>query len=188
MSTSRQYLMIMEQELREVPEPLRREWLADYAEHFRIGIENGQPEEEICRELGDPRVIAKELKLNNRFELVKTNGNPVHLVKAMLVGTSLGLFNLLFVLAPFIAVSAVLIAIWAVVVALFAGALYAAGQGAFGGQYKGLTGFAFAFILVGLGIIVFIAARALTKGFVRGTAKYLQANRRLLREGSSRSV
>jgi len=183
MSASRQYLATLEQELREVPEPLRREWLADYAEHFRIGIENGQPEEEICRELGDPLVIAKELKLNDRFEQAKTNGSFVQLVKAMLVGTSLGLFNLLFVLAPFLAISAVLLAVWAVVAALFAGALVAAWQGAFGEQYTGVAGFSIAFILIGAGMILLFAARLLTKGFVRGTARYLQANRNLLREG-----
>ncbi|GFN32839.1 HAAS signaling domain-containing protein [Paenibacillus xylaniclasticus] len=182
MSMSRQYLMTLEQELREVPEPLRQEWLADYVEHFRIGIENGQPEEEICRELGDPRLIARELKLNNRFELVKTSGSLVQLVKAVLVGTSLGLFNLIFVLAPFIAVAAVLLALWAVVAAFFIAALVMAWQGAFGGENSGITGFSLAFIGVGLGIISFVGTRQLTKGFVRGTARYLQANRKLLRD------
>lgn len=190
MSTRHQYLQTLEQELRDVPEPLRREWLADYAEHFRIAYENGQPEADICRELGDPRVIARELLLNNRFERAKKDGSFVQLVRAILVGTSLGLFNLIFVLAPFLVMSVLVVVMWVVDFAFFAGALYAAWLGAFGDanvgdgrQFHGITGFSASFILVGLAIIVLVVGQRVTKGFVRGAARYLQANRKLLRDG-----
>ncbi|MBD3920621.1 DUF1700 domain-containing protein [Paenibacillus sp. PR3] len=190
MNTRNEYLRMLEHELRDVPEPLRQEWIADYAEHFRMAYENGQPEIETCRELGDPRVIARELRMNHQFEQAKKDGSFVRLVRAMLIGTSLGLFNLIFVLAPFLVVSALLVAMWIVDFAFFAGALYAAWLGAFGDpnvgdarQYHGVTGFSVAFILVGLGIIVLVVGHRMTKGFVRGTARYMQANRKLLRDG-----
>ena len=190
MNTRDDYLQMLEQELRDVPEPLRRDWIADYAEHFRMAYENGQPEADTCRELGDPRVIARELRMNYQFEQAKRDGSFVRLVRAMLIGTSLGLFNLIFVLAPFLVVSVLLIAMWVVDLAFFAGALYAAWLGAFGDpnvgagrQFNGITGFSAAFILIGLGIIILVVGHKATKSFVRGTARYLQVNRKLLRDG-----
>lgn len=187
MSMSNQYLQSLEQELRDVPEPLRREWLADYAEHFRIAMENGQPEADICQELGDPRVIARELRMNNRFEQAQKNGSLMQLMRALLVGTSLGVFNLLFILAPFLGVAAAIIAMWAVDGMLLLIPLYFVWESVFGELYSGLSGLAMALIAIGLGLVLLVIMKVLTRWFVRGTIRYLQANRKLLQEGSSRA-
>ncbi|MWC29460.1 HAAS signaling domain-containing protein [Paenibacillus sp. MMS18-CY102] len=184
MTTGTQYLKMLEHELKDVPEPLRREWLADYTEHFRLAIENGQPEADICLELGDPRDIARELKLNMGMEKAVKSGSLMQLSRAMLIGTSLGVFNLLFVLAPFIAVIAVIISLWAVVVALFGSALLALWGGFVQDSHSGMAGISLALITTGLGILFGVLTKALTRWFVRGTSRYLQANRRLIQESS----
>ncbi|EFM08415.1 protein of unknown function DUF1700 [Paenibacillus curdlanolyticus YK9] len=184
MTTGTQYLQMLEHELKGVPEPLRREWLADYAEHFRLAIENGQPEADICLELGDPRDIARELKLNVRMEKASKSGSLVQLTRVMLVGTSLGVFNLLFVLAPFIAVSAVIVALWAVVAAFFGSALLALWGGFVQDMHSGIAGISLACVTTGLGILFGALTKVLTRWFVRGTSRYLQANRRLIQESS----
>jgi uncharacterized membrane protein len=76
--------------------------LADYAEHFSIGKSEGRSEEDLCRALGSPEDVAKEIRatyLVKKAEQACSAGNIWHAVTATL---GLGLFNLAVVLIPFI--------------------------------------------------------------------------------------
>jgi len=85
--------------------------VSDYAEHFRMGKESGRTDEELVKSLGSPEDIARELKamhLVKKAENVKSAGNIFHAVLATL---GLGLFNLVFVLAPFLLIIVMLMVI-----------------------------------------------------------------------------
>jgi uncharacterized membrane protein len=76
--------------------------LSDYAEHFSIGRSEGRSEEELCRSLGSPDDVAKEIRatyLVKKAEHARSAENIWHAVMATL---GLGLFNLAVVLIPFI--------------------------------------------------------------------------------------
>ena len=76
--------------------------LSDYAEHFSIGKSEGRSEEELCRALGSPEDVAKEIRatyLVKKAEQARSAENIWHAVMATI---GLGLFNLIFVLLPFI--------------------------------------------------------------------------------------
>jgi len=76
--------------------------LSDYAEHFSIGKSEGRSEEDLCRALGSPDDVAKEIRatyLVKKAEQARSARNIWHAVMATL---GLGLFNLVFVLIPFI--------------------------------------------------------------------------------------
>jgi len=62
MMNKREYLGILDQAMEGLPYNIRNEILADYAEHFRLGLEMGRTEEDIAESLGDPLLIASDLK------------------------------------------------------------------------------------------------------------------------------
>jgi len=93
--------------------------LSDYVEHFRIGKAEGRTEEELYHALGAPEDVTREIKATymvSRAEQTRSCSNIWHAIMATL---GLGLFNLVFVLVPFI-ILAVLVAVVFVVGCLFA--------------------------------------------------------------------
>jgi uncharacterized membrane protein len=76
--------------------------ISDYSEHFMIGKANGRTDEELWSSLGSPEDVAREIRvmhLVKKAEDVRSCRNIFHAVVATL---GLGLFNLVFVLVPFI--------------------------------------------------------------------------------------
>jgi uncharacterized membrane protein len=90
----------------------------DYEEHFRFGIESGKTEEEIVIALGDPSLIAKQYRANQTIELANTNPSTKNIFGAVLAAVSLGFFNLVIVLGPFIALVGVVFALFASAIAV----------------------------------------------------------------------
>lgn len=86
--------------------------ISDYSEHFAIGKTNGRTDEELWISLGSPQDVAREIRvmhLVKKAEDVRSAKNIFHAVIATL---GLGLFNLVFVLAPFILLVVVLLLIF----------------------------------------------------------------------------
>ena len=60
------FLYILNQNLYSLSDLERGDIIADYEEHFRIGLtEHGLSEEEICERLGDPSILAAEFTSNS---------------------------------------------------------------------------------------------------------------------------
>jgi uncharacterized membrane protein len=86
--------------------------VSDYSEHFSIGKANGRTDEELWRSLGSPEDVARDIRvmhLVKKAENVRSCRNIFHAVIATL---GLGLFNLLFVLVPFIILVVMLLMIF----------------------------------------------------------------------------
>lgn len=60
--TKQEYLSELEQALSVFPSDFTRDILNDYEEHFKMGLQHGKTEEQICTELGDVRAFVQELK------------------------------------------------------------------------------------------------------------------------------
>jgi uncharacterized membrane protein len=91
--------------------------LSDYREHFRLGKAEGRSEDELFRSLGSPDEVAKEIRathLVTRAEHTCSCRNIFHAVAATL---GLGLFNLVFVLVPFILLLVMLLMVFSAGVA-----------------------------------------------------------------------
>ncbi|CAM4407421.1 HAAS signaling domain-containing protein [Paenibacillus tarimensis] len=166
-----------------VPEHQRAEWLYDYELHFRMAAENGIPEEQAAAELGDPRLIAKELLLGYRVHQAEDNSTVVSVSRAVFATVGLGFFNLVFVLGPFIAVLGVLIALWAVSGALLLVAAACIWEGYRGEMFSLPQGFSLAAVSCGLGLLSGAGTLSLSRGFFSMTLKYLRFNTRLVRGG-----
>lgn len=72
-----QFMQAMEIHLRPMDPLERAELLADYEQHFEMGLREGRPEEEIARELGHPIEIAKEA-LGDRYDAQTPGSDPFY--------------------------------------------------------------------------------------------------------------
>lgn len=72
-----QFIQAMEIHLRPMDPLERAELLADYEQHFEMGLREGRPEEEIARELGHPIEIAKEA-LGDRYDAQTPGSDPFY--------------------------------------------------------------------------------------------------------------
>lgn len=158
--------------------------LYDYEEHFDIGLSKGKTEEEIAKELGNPKNIAKAYRASATVTAAENNPSPRNLFKAILAAMALGFFNLVIVLGPFIAIVGLLFALYAISVGFIIG-----GVGSFFGTIAApflpyrinvgmhpITSISFGIGLTALGVLIMIGSFYLTKLLYQGTIKYLRWN------------
>ncbi|GGD86523.1 HAAS signaling domain-containing protein [Paenibacillus nasutitermitis] len=177
-----QYLRQLWELLTPIPERLRRDLMFDYEEHFRQAAEHGKSEEEAAHELGDPRMIAKEMLLGYRVEQAEIrNGGITHVSRAVFAAVSLGFFNLVFVLGPFIGLLGILLALWATSIAVGLSSLAAIYEGVFGDAWSSTQGIFVAIALLAVGMLLGALSHWLTRAVSRVTLKYLKFNFRMMR-------
>lgn len=106
------YLRELRRSLQGTAEEEKSEIVSDYEEHFRVGLSRGKSEEEIARSLGSPRTIGRSYRIDSML------GDGVHatvaeVLRAVFATTSLGFFNIVIVLGPFVALVGVMVSLWA---------------------------------------------------------------------------
>lgn len=103
----------LEELLGELPERDRRSLINKYREHFNLDMSLGKTEEEIVAFLGNPKTVARYIIANHLVEKAEADANIRNVFKAVLGSMSLGVFNLVFFLGPFLVLIAVLAALFA---------------------------------------------------------------------------
>jgi uncharacterized membrane protein len=181
-----EFLTTLEKSLVNISTDEKKDIMYDYEEHFRMGEKNGKSEEDLVNELGDPWNIAKQYRVTQSIDLAQSQPNTKNVFNAVFAAISLGLFNLIFILGPFIGIVGILIGLFAASVGITV-----AGGGMLLGtilspvipQYVnlpiGIPSAVFAFYGVGtmaLGALFFIGLCYLCKYFYIGTIKYLRWN------------
>ncbi len=179
-----EFMKTLKQSLGNVNASEREDILYDYEEHFRIGFEKNKTEEEIIKELGDPKTIGKSYIASAAVEDAIENPSTKNIGKAILAAVALGFFNLVIVLGPFIGLVAVLISLFIAAIAIFIGgvaSIFAAAFHPFFNSTVTIYGNPIAVIFFGigataLGILFFIGVCYLSKFFYKATIKYLKWN------------
>ena len=179
-----EFIGILRNELSGIPKEEIEDILYDYEEHFEIGIHKGKTEEEIVKELGNPKSIAKSYRASIKITEAEKNPNATNLFKAILAAMALGFFNLVVVLAPFIVIVALLFSLYAISVGFIIG-----GVGSFFGTItapffphrvnigmNSIASISFGIGLTALGVLIMIGCFYLTKLLYNGTIKYLKWN------------
>ncbi len=85
----------------------------DYEEHFNIGMQEGQSEEEIAVKLGNPTSIARQYRADYMVKQAEQHKSTANMLRAVLAIIGLGFFNIIIVLGPFMALVACLLALFA---------------------------------------------------------------------------
>ncbi|MCK9631670.1 MAG: DUF1700 domain-containing protein [Methanoregula sp.] len=167
-----------------LPEEELNDIVSDYAEHFRIGKADGRSEEELFRSLGSPEDVAREIRathLVKQAEDVKSCKNIFHAVLATL---GLGLFNLVFVLIPFILLVVLLMVVFilGIMFAIFGPAafiysvLQILGIPAFAIWQSPVAGVFFSIGITTFGLLLVIGDYYLARFFYRIGIQYLKWN------------
>ena len=185
--TEKQYMRLLRRELRRVSPDDRDAILADCREHFARGRESGQTEEGLARSLGHPSDVAAAAvtELGDK----KQNESTAKSVLRISIGSlAILLFNLIFILGPYLGLVGGMIGLWA-------GALAIAVSGAAvalavplepvleiwirGNQLMPMEGFMIrvaqffgGIACVALGLLAVMGMILLTRLFIRGTAGY----------------
>ncbi len=158
--------------------------VSDYAEHFSIGKGNGRTDEELWRSLGSPEDVAREIRIMHlvkKAENVRSCRNIFHAVIATL---GLGLFNLVFVLVPFILLVLMLLFVFiiGVVFAIFgpvaflSSVLQLAGVPAFALWLSPGAGIFISTGMTSLGLLLIIGDYYLARFFYHVGIQYLKWN------------
>ncbi len=182
------FLQELSRYLYRIPQNERVDILADYEDHFSAGLEAGKTEEEIAASLGNPESIAKNFNADYVLKEADENRTAGNIFRAVIAIISLGFFNLVFVLGPFIGLLGVL---FAFIVTGFA--ISAAGIGVFLASIlspalptivdMSLHPLVAAFTGIGLtslGLLILIGDYFLAKLFYSATISYLKLNIKII--------
>lgn len=183
------YLRELRRSLQGIAEEEKSEIVSDYEEHFRVGSSRGKSEEEIARSLGSPRTIGHSYRIDSMLG----GGEPAtaaSVLRAVFATTSLGFFNIVIVLGPFVALVAVMISLWAAAASIglsgLALVLGVIAQPIFP-AYISTGGFhpivlVFAGIgLAALGVVVAIGMISLSRVVLRMVGSYVRLNVRIVK-------
>ncbi|WP_071458854.1 HAAS signaling domain-containing protein [Bacillus massilinigeriensis] len=176
-----QFLKQLNASLERLPQDERQDILQDYEEYFAIGLEKGKTEQEISASLGNPKQISRELTVSYRLDQVEQKTTAGNVMRAVWAVIGLGFFNLVIVLAPFVALVGVIIAGWVSAIC-FILAPFSVLINLFLGTFRWFDLF-FTVGLCGIGIFLamgmFFATSAISKGFIR----YMKFNASLVKGG-----
>ena len=183
-----QFLTKMKIYLRSIPEPERNELLADYESHFDSALEEGKSQEQVAKALGNPKILAAEIKADYYIENANQKNTISNVFSAVLAAAALGFFNLVFVLGPFFGFIGILISFWSVSAALFISGFVGALASLYSVLFKhsffdiAQLDISFPTLFFGLisisltGFFMCILCYYLTKSFFMLTVKYLKWN------------
>lgn len=189
----RHFIEILQSNLSFLPKERQKEIVADYEEHFAEGLSKGQSEEEISQRLGDPKLIAKQYKIQN---IIGDEDAPLTIGKALriiYVGLSIAFVNLIFVVGFYIGLIGAYLGIFVTNVAMIATSLIlifiAIWPFSSFGQFASVNSQAltlellpvdrFMFFFLGLGflslfVILLFGTLKVGKWIAKGTVKYIQ--------------
>ena len=106
-----EYLRKLSRAVASLPDSERDEILADYSEHFMMGLADGRTEAEISSALGDPRSIGREFTALSLVKQAEETPSAGSLSRAVIATVGLGLFNLLVVFFPFLILVMIIVTI-----------------------------------------------------------------------------
>jgi uncharacterized membrane protein len=119
-----EYLDALKRAMLGLPPDVQARTLADYEQRFVDGEAAGRPEQEVGRELDDPKQVALTLRtsahlhtLNDpkRFDQAK---NPANVLRLLVSGVGLAIFNL-FMIVPAVVYSALLFTVYVCALAFY---------------------------------------------------------------------
>lgn len=182
-----EFLRILEIYLKDLPENEIRDIISDYEEHFHIGLSKGKTEEEISRELGDPKEIAKNYVSSGSTSKFDRDNKEDYLPPRNIFTIILLIFlNAIIILGPYMVVLGILLGIFGTGLGFILGGIAIL----FGAPFAifipfliphFLTALGFGMALGILGVLIIILGVYLSKGLYRLTLKYINWNVKIVK-------
>lgn len=183
--TEQEYIRILRSRLEgTLPDDELSDIVSDYTEHFRIGKADGRTEEDLFRSLGSPDDVAREIRATHLVRKAEGDRSWKNIVHAVLATIGLGLFNLVFVLVPFIILVVLLFVVFfaGIVCAVFGpvagifSVLQLAGLSAFAIWQSPAAGVFFSLGITTFGLLLIIGDYYLARFFYLIGIRYLKWN------------
>jgi len=163
------FFMELQHLLKKLPEEDIQDIMRDYEEYFLIGMKEGKTEDEIITKLGSPKQVAKEILANYQMDLLEKEPSPTNMLKATWAIIGLSLFNLIFVLGPFIGLLSLLLAGWIVSLSFVFSPILALFSLTINSFFQSI-------LLCGIGLLIGIGLYYLTNWVRLFIIKYLKFN------------
>lgn len=122
-----------------LPPEVQAKTLAYYEQRFVDGVAAGRTEEDVARELDDPKKIAMTLRASTHLRAFEEKRNPATLLRLLVSGVGLAVFNL-FMVVPAIVYASLLAALYACALALYFGGVVVTASGLAGANELVLEG------------------------------------------------
>lgn len=180
------FLDELSSQLKKVPEHDRREILYDFEEHFELGVQSGKTEEEIAENLGNPKVIVKDLLAEYMVSQAESDQSVKSMFHAVLAAISLSFFNIIFLLGPIVAIIGVYLALSATAIVLTLSPLVLIASLFFDGPVDILVEFFMAITFCSLGVLMSIGMIYVGKFLYQMILKYVKFNIRVVKGGTGR--
>ncbi|WP_332634925.1 DUF1700 domain-containing protein [Halalkalibacter flavus] len=179
----KQFLTELDHALTKLSPGERQDILNDFEEHFAVGLEEGQTEEEISASLGSPLQIAKDTLASYHLDKVEATATTGNIIRAVWAVIGLGFFNLVIVLGPFIALVSIVFAGWTVGISFIASPLLLLiNIIIYPGSFQ-LFDLFMSLALCGLGLFIAIGMYFVTRYVMKGYVRYLKYNVKLVKGG-----
>ncbi|MBU5272251.1 DUF1700 domain-containing protein [Staphylococcus caprae] len=94
------YLKILKSHLKHIDSNEKDDILNEYETHFYSGKQEGKSEEQIAHELGNPKVIAKELNATAAVERAHNKSTVNNITSAIIAVMGLSILNFFVILVP----------------------------------------------------------------------------------------
>lgn len=175
-----QFLEQLSGHLKRLSEEERNDILYDYKEHFQFGIEEGKTEGQIVRELGSPRVIAKEILASARLDEMEKDPSATNISRVMMAAIGLSLFNLIIVIGPLVAVAGVLLGLWISSIGFILSPILAAIKMVIMQSFIPFDMF-MSIAFLGIGLLLFVASYYMSVAYKKFCVRYLQWNLKVIK-------
>jgi uncharacterized membrane protein len=117
-----EYLDALKRAMLGLPPETQAKTLAYYEQRFVDGAALGRSEEDVSKELDDPRKIALTLRTSAHLGAFQEKKNPANLLRLLVTGAGLAIFNL-FMVVPAAVFAALLTALYACALAFYVGGI-----------------------------------------------------------------
>jgi uncharacterized membrane protein len=185
----KQYIEKLSKYLKSLPREEVVDIIGDFDEYFEIGKERGREEEELSTSLGNPKALAKQIRLESYIKKAEQTTSAANIGRAIFTSIGLSFFNIIFVLPPLVVIFAAIVALFVAAVSIGAAGITGTVGSFFYPLYSQYITFKvniaaqiFAFIGLGsFGILFFIGDLYLAKLIYRLIVKYLRFNLNIIR-------
>lgn len=182
------FLTELDKRLQQITAVERQDILEDFKEHFAMGREAGKSDAEIAQSLGSPQQISKELLASYHIERMETTKSPGDVLRAVWSTISLGFFNLVIVLGPFLALVGIMIAGWGIGIVLIGSPLLVFVNTIVHPSIFEIYDVFMSFVLCGIGLCIILGMFYATRSVKSLTIRYLKYNVRVVKGGTNHAT
>ncbi|QLK86705.1 HAAS domain-containing protein [Staphylococcus sp. 17KM0847] len=183
--TKKDYLNILYEHLKNIPEQEKQEIVAEYDNHFIEGAKDGKSETEMIEMLGDPKIIAKDIVAESAVNQASENHSAQNVFLAVLAVIGLSFVNLVLVLGPLMLLLGLLFGLIVATGILLISPFIALGSYFLNNDVQLLLpDWLAALGYFGIGMMLYVVTFYLVKWSCIGFVKYLKLNIKLVKRSA----